>query len=235
MSKRIAVQLFGHLRTFRETFESYLKYIIEPNINAGYEIDVFMHIWDLLEFAGHTYHNQNSEISGCKLSDDDLQFIKENYKPNVLAIEEQTDGKAIQYTMTAVNNLRISYSMQNNINYDWVIMTRPDILFLAPFLPDKYIETYYNTDLCNVPVPFNSLFVGNNILGRMNVADPRYVCEWDLIWFSKPEALVGEIHFSNFKMVPIRYRLNEHFKIKRVDKAPLQKGINLEAGVKNDI
>lgn len=217
MAKRIAIQLFGHLRTFRETFESFQQNIILPNLKAGYEVDVFIHTWNVLEFAGETYHNENSQMRGNKLSEEDLEFVKEHYTPVEFFVEEQSDGKAMNYSMTAVNRLRIENSQKNQVEYDWVIMTRPDILFFTPFVPQSYIETYFNTDLDNVAVPEDCLFVGNNLFGRMNVADPRFVCEWDLIWFSRPDAMQGPIEMMKMKMVPIKYQMNKDFKIKRKD------------------
>ena len=80
MTKRIAIQLFGHLRTFEYTFESFKKHILEPNKNCGYEIDIFAHSWEEVEAIDLTrWHNDNSIMAGKKLTDHQIKFFEENY------------------------------------------------------------------------------------------------------------------------------------------------------------
>ena len=45
--KRLAIQFFGHTRTYKKTYESFLKNIVEPNLKDGWQIDIFIHTWDM--------------------------------------------------------------------------------------------------------------------------------------------------------------------------------------------
>ena len=67
MTKKIAVQMFGHLRTFEHTYKSFFENLINPNKEDGYEIDIFIHTWDKLE-ANATYHNLNIDLSNKTIS-----------------------------------------------------------------------------------------------------------------------------------------------------------------------
>lgn len=127
-------------------------------------------------------------------------------------------------TMFGVNNIRKEYEKENSINYDWIIWTRPDILFLSELRIDSYIKTYEdaqngiginNGDLAGLNIPYDAMFCGNNIFGRphLNLIDPRAIPERDMIWFAKPD--VPPPNTGNTMMVPLVYRLGSDFVVLR--------------------
>ena len=64
--KHLAVQLFGHLRTFEKTFNSFYNNVVKPNEDAGYSIDIFIHTWDEFECTTQQWHNCNLLQKGKK-------------------------------------------------------------------------------------------------------------------------------------------------------------------------
>ena len=54
---RISIQFFGHTRTFRKTYRSFYKHVIDANPSE--QIDMFMHTWSLDNFVA----NANGSIN----------------------------------------------------------------------------------------------------------------------------------------------------------------------------
>lgn len=231
MKKRIAIQLFGHLRTFEHTCKNFFLNIVEPNSKDGYAIDIFIHTWDKLDTSNYLWqHFKSEELINVEVTDATIKTIYKLYNPKKLLIESQENepNKAphewMLHTIFGVNNLRKEYEQENNINYDWIIWTRPDILFLSELRIDSYIKTYTdahngiginNGDLRGFDIPYDAIFCGNNIFGRphLNLIDPRAIPERDMIWFAKPE--VPPPNTDNTMMVPLVYRLGSDFVVLR--------------------
>ncbi|MEI0799690.1 hypothetical protein R4Q14_15385, partial [Brachyspira intermedia] len=156
---KIAVQLFGHLRTFKQCSLSIKKYLLDV-----YNCDVFIHTWDELEHSTKTWRNTSPTSN---ITDKDIEYMLNIYNPKKYLIEHQINKndeilssflippyrsidihsmKFMFYSMESVNNLRRVYSIKNNIKYDWIIVTRPDIMF-------------YNT------IQINDIIYQANILG----------------------------------------------------------------------
>ena len=203
MSKKIAIQLFGHLRTFDHAFKYFEKYVLEPNKKSGYEIDIFIHTWNERDHSTINYRNPNGEKpSDAALTKADQEKVLALYKPKSILFENQIEceDKIIiekianvkrsikgcinnSYTIFKVNELRQKYEKENNIKYDWVIQTRPDILFKSPFDIDLLLEPYQRFSF---DVPQNAFFYASNPFNRGMVLDPRLICGSDLIYFSAP-------------------------------------------------
>ncbi|WP_294612025.1 hypothetical protein [uncultured Gilliamella sp.] len=204
-SKRIAIQLFGHLRTFEYTFESFNKYLLKENILDDYQIDIFIHTWNELDHATINYRNLDGKaLTDKSLTNEELSLVNKLYQPKKIVVESQLDcqdevliekiGRFPRakkgclnnsYTIYIVNKLRNEYELENNIHYDWVIVTRPDIFFKSPFRIDNIISCYVNFGL---KIPDKAIFHGFNPFGRGNlIEDPRFLAGSDLIFFGKPE------------------------------------------------
>lgn len=161
--KRIAIQLYGHLRTYKETYASLFEKVINANVKDGYKVDIFLHTWNTL----------NESNSRCGYTNDDLvkvfdqakkNEIEKIYKPKKILFDTQKDienkkikhllsekeGKTtyaqsnrlynMYYSMFKSNELRKEYEKENNITYDFIIQTRPDISFKNHFNIDEIIE-----------------------------------------------------------------------------------------------
>lgn len=231
MAKRIALQLFGHLRTFELTCLSLFTNVVVPNVKDGYIIDFFIHTWDKMDTGNFTWgHVRTEELIDLNVAEDTLKNVYKIYNPKKLLVESQgadTQKGAMDwqiYTMLSVQKLRQEYEKENNINYDWVIWTRPDILFLSEFRIDSYIKTYEDAHQClginnwelrEIDTPYDAMFCGNNIFGRphLNLIDPRGIPERDIIWFAKPD--VPPPRTGNPLIIPLVYRLGSDFVVLR--------------------
>ena len=205
MKKRLAIQLFGHVRTFKDAAPSFFKNIISANHNDDYEIDIFIHTWSEVEHNTINYRIDGTDTTELKKTD--KQELLNIYRPVSLLIEsqlpinekviiEKTTGasrsiKGIynnSYTTFKVNELRQKYEKEHNVKYDWVIQTRPDILFLSPFKIDDFFQKYNEL---NIEPGAYALYFAHNIFngGAIKVADPHLIPGTDLIYFSSPEVM----------------------------------------------
>lgn len=155
---KVAVQFFGHLRTFMDCYNS-----INENLLNKYDADVFFYTWDRLDHNTKTWHQfhiaNNNPLDKNIMS----EVLKTKYKNiKLIKIEHQTitsdecivsQGKQIaksgiinmMNSMFRVNRLRQWYQKINNINYDVVIFIRPDIKILTPLLLDKLDNKVFYT------------------------------------------------------------------------------------------
>ncbi|MCM1324015.1 MAG: hypothetical protein NC218_07625 [Acetobacter sp.] len=136
---KIAILLFGHLRTFEYSG----KYLME-NLANKYDCDIFIHTWD--EIDSNTKCWENRKRHNLQLNDVVVNKIKEIYKPKKLEIGHQdiqkdclvvsSDGRkevsltGMKYmfeSMKSANNLRKEYEQATETTYDYVLVTRPDV------------------------------------------------------------------------------------------------------------
>ena len=139
MSK-IAVQFFGHLRTF----EKCLPYLKKHLLN-NYDCDIFMHTWDTYNHNSKTWHT-NFKNSNKKVNQEEI-IKKLNIKPEQIKIEHQdlytkdeiivrgykfaVQGlMSVYHSIKTVNKLREDYQKKHKIKYDMVVCIRPDVLLL---------------------------------------------------------------------------------------------------------
>lgn len=205
MTKKIAIQLFGHLRSFRKTAQSLFSYIIKPQLENGYEVDIFIHTWNETDHSTITWHNQNGEQRGRLVDDKVLDEVKRIYKPKKILVEKQIDVPEfiitekiagvprsfkgvvnVAYTKYMASKLRREYAHENNIEYDWVIVTRPDIIFHQPFIIDEFLHVY---DEYKWQIPQNGLFFGYNFFARGNVEDKHMIGGSDIIFFGNANTI----------------------------------------------
>ncbi|CAO4842229.1 MAG: hypothetical protein CNLJKLNK_00776 [Holosporales bacterium] len=156
---KIAVQIFGHVRTFEKCFPSLKKYVLDV-----YDCDVFMHIWDTLAPI-KTHHNYDSKIKNIYLSEEYVNKIKEKYNPKVLKIDTQNfindekpflgmphlpqkGIKYLSYSMKSVNSLRIKFQEETNQQYDGVLYIRPDIMINEDLHLEKAVESFALYNYC---------------------------------------------------------------------------------------
>ncbi|WP_317398567.1 hypothetical protein [Helicobacter bilis] len=219
--KKLAIHLIGHTRTYKDTAESFLKNIVETN-KEKWDIDIFMHTWDMFEPVAQTsWHKDNATLSGKPLSQDDKDDIINTYKPKRYAIETLQEERGFMLSYKRANEIRREYAKQHNIEYDYMLYTRYDILFTTKLDISYFIDSYYE-----IMQKENRLinggggklcFVGHNIFGRMPFLE--YVPEPDLIWFANYDsddnlACSSGIHEG---LRPIDYRLYRDFFIQRMD------------------
>lgn len=204
---RIAICLFGHLRTFHKTFESFSKHLIAPNQLDGYEIDIFIHTWDEVD---HSTTNASTDkgvsINKSYHINDSIEDVKSIYNPALLSIEPQREiedfiiyektGNSrrsvkgclnLAYTIFRSNQLRETFSKKHKKIYEWVIMTRPDIIFFKDFRINAMFETFKKN---NFNIPHKGLYYASGPFGWQNqIEDDRFISACDLIFFARPEVI----------------------------------------------
>lgn len=154
---RIAVQFFGHLRTFEKCFPSLRRYLLNH-----YDCDIFMHTWDTYNHNTKTWHNnsrgKNKPVNKAKImkilgiNDDQIivehQGIFDTGHFYADGVEFDLQGlKSVYHSMKSVNKLREQYQKKYNIEYDCVVCVRPDIMLMKNLDLKKYIaqSDYENT------------------------------------------------------------------------------------------
>ncbi|EAL6043447.1 capsular biosynthesis protein, partial [Campylobacter jejuni] len=142
---RVAVLFYGHARTFKQTYDSFKKNILD--VNKEIDIDIFIHTWDELEHLDlrHQY-KKDLRIAGKPLTQEDINFLKNKYKPLKIKIDKQLTFSESQINYikkkgfnekSYIANYNISYSISESNRlknmsqnkYDLIIMTRLDIMF----------------------------------------------------------------------------------------------------------
>lgn len=188
---RIAIQFFGHLRTFDRCYPLLKKHLLNK-----YDCDLFMHTWDVYNHNTATWHtnfkNVNKQVNKEKI------LTKLGIKPEQIHIEHQgiySTGKYIArgrewslqglmsmyHSMKAANELREKYQKKHNIKYDFVVCIRPDILLEEDLNLDRFINDEQNIDGDNFYIPGR---VPNRDLYGFNCMEVV-----DLLFFAKPEAM----------------------------------------------
>ena len=82
--KRLAIQFFWHTRTYKKTYENFFKYIVEPNQQDGWEIDIFIHTWDMSSSSSGSWHEGQDLFDIYPLSQSDIDDIKQIYNPKAI-------------------------------------------------------------------------------------------------------------------------------------------------------
>ena len=90
--KRLAIQFFGHTRTYEKTYESFFKNIVESNVKDGWQIDIFIHTWDMSSSSDGSWYNRQDLFDIHLLSQDDIENIRKIYNPKVFLVEHLQEG-----------------------------------------------------------------------------------------------------------------------------------------------
>ena len=86
---KIAVQIYGHLRTFEQTYKS-----IQKNLLSLYDCDVFLHTWDRYEIGGLNISAPKRPLPPKKYrgyinEKDVLEKINLYYNPKDILVERE--------------------------------------------------------------------------------------------------------------------------------------------------
>lgn len=157
---KIAIQFFGHLRTFEKCATSIKKHLLDK-----YDCDVFMHTWSETEHSTQTWHNNKAKITS--VNEDMIKKIEAVYQTKMTLVEKQilsqndtlisplytSGGKTISaagmnfmlQSQIKSNELRKQYAKKNNITYDLVVMIRPDIFLYSDLELESIIKQSQTT------------------------------------------------------------------------------------------
>lgn len=152
--KRIAIQFYGYLRSYAECRDRFFAHLVEPIKTAGYEVDIFMHSWDYIEGRVTSWHHEKTALdSAMPPKTPPKEDLIALYDLKAISITPQVQSKddekfiAIRYeckyrykslanayySLHSVNKLRLEYEKQNGVEYDFVLVTHPDLLFVKDF------------------------------------------------------------------------------------------------------
>lgn len=194
---KIAVQFFGHLRTYKECAPMLKKHLLDK-----YDCDLFMHTWNTINHNTKTWHNNKPDMATVKKSDitdaygefksiaieqqhpkdqGDAQFkthygVKEPSRISIFGIA------SLYYTMRQVNAVRQEYEKKHNIKYDFVIAIRPDILMHREIDIENILSTLSPADIDN------GFFTFANEFGCA-LRDFRSFGATDIIYFARPDVM----------------------------------------------
>lgn len=92
---KMAIHLYGHMRTFKETHHNFFKNIVFIN-NEDYDIDIFIHTWnkfqeydvskEIFKEVWHSKINYYPTLANKPLSENDIKDIFYIYKPKKYVI-----------------------------------------------------------------------------------------------------------------------------------------------------
>lgn len=198
---KIAVCLFGHIRTYRYCCEFFRKHLL-----SLYDCDVFMHTWSSIESTTVTWHNDKIKENISVL--DKKQELIELYNLKSIFIETQ-DEKTEEYgyihvsfsgfdeiktqSIWAVRCLHHSiqksfelmekYAFENETKYDFVVFIRPDILLHKDFEISRFTYGLEKTDIDS------SFFFSSLIQPHTRANDLSMAHANDLIFFATPSVM----------------------------------------------
>lgn len=204
--KRIAIELCGLSRTYRDTASSLLSNLIIPNEEDGWCVDVFIHTWAESDTSAIVWHNPTGENRSRKLDASDAEDIVVRYCPKAMVVEEPlslakepvltellkpftrsySSIVSCFHSRARVNRLREEYTARTGVHYDYVLMTRLDILFLKPFRINDFLKTFKQY---GVTVPKNTVFTASAPFKRGLVETANLRCNSDLILFSDEKTM----------------------------------------------
>jgi hypothetical protein len=190
MSIKIALLLPGHMRSWRQCMDGWEKHLF-----SKYNVDVFVNTWDRApsyDLFQDKVHDIQSIIdaykqAGAKHVSVNIEKAKNMDKiPGISSSKvykywNQTDDedKKIchrqliyqQYKVNQCNNDQKRYAVENNVNYDIVIRSRPDFIFKDE--PTWIRVNTYITMFLTTPNP---------------VSQPLSI-HHDIFWFGPPELM----------------------------------------------
>lgn len=195
---KIAVLLFGHLRTF-EFCSKYLKKFVLDKYNC----DVFIHTWDEIDSQTVSWNNKtnvkqniNEQIKEKMLafySPVSYKISKQIEKPEIIVTSDITGKKTslngmnfMFESLNEANNLRKEYEKETNTKYDLVFVTRPDIAILRQ-LPD-FKKVNDEAEAIGLNLENTRFFCGLSNASKANVT---IMCHrgCDMLFWGKPNAI----------------------------------------------
>ncbi len=177
---KIAVEVSGHLRTFE-----YCAPLLKKNLLHHYDCDVFIHTWDRLDHQQLSWHGKPGSFGGHRpdaVTADIKKKVEHLYQPKAIIYDSEESIKKIDgflvkpnkktgfggfslqaawntlYTEVEAHRLMKNYAKKNNIKYDFIIRTRPDIGILEDFIIDPYLPFFDITGNSVVIFPLGFAF-----------------------------------------------------------------------------
>jgi len=153
---KIAVLMYGHMRTFKSCFNNLDKYLL-----SRIDADLFIHSWNTIESITPSWHTSHIRHNRS-VNENEIDLL---YGPRCIRIDRQpcapkninkvVDGvnlfgfRCMYYSLYAANKLRKKYEAEKGIKYDVVIKMRPDIYLKTNFPTDLFYSCMINNMFCS--------------------------------------------------------------------------------------
>ena len=186
VSMKIGLVLFGHLRSFRSTHDSFKQFL--KTLQQSGDVDVFCHTWDIEESVTASWWKEHKpgDIPPATVI---AKEIEEKYRPVRYVIESSRQfddsGYNIRSSIPVTGILSMLHSQQqafqlleqhskeNSITYDVVIKSRYDLLYeIAPAFSDLIHDCVTNNCLylpTSNPYELGGSFSDVFVLGSMKL------------------------------------------------------------------
>jgi hypothetical protein len=215
---KVAVQIFGHLRTYDKCSKSLKKYLLD-----NYDCDVFMHTWSERDHCTQTWYENKMKPTAVCASDVQKEFSRNFFKLNRLVVEKQEpkdlgnikDGRystaqrsifgisAMFHSMAQANRLREEYAAENNAAYDFIVCIRPDILLVKNFAIEPLLENLTEEDINN----------GFFTMGNLNKLARGFedITGVDLFFFARPVVISGILNRTDKIMEKFKRDMTNYY------------------------
>ena len=185
---RIAIQFFGHLRTFKRCFPALKRHLLNC-----YDCDIFMHTWDVYNHNTQTWHKHTRGVNKTVNKDKIIKYLGIKDEQIIVEHQEFVDGgkfkarggefslqglKSVYRSIASVNALRENYQKKYGVKYDCVVCIRPDIKLLKKLDLNKYIS---------LPDYNNSIYFGGSTSCDVKQLDDIGAC--DLLFFGDEKSM----------------------------------------------
>lgn len=162
---KIAVQLYGHLRTFEKCAPALKKHLLDK-----YDCDVFIHTWNKTEHTSRSWYKSEVRNNPLEVGEKVRRTIDKLYSPTGIKIDDSdmfadVEGhfgthsdiqislkgmKSMTYSLYQTNRLREKYQSEAGTKYDYVLSTRPDILLLQDLNFEEYEKEFEFYEKCSI-------------------------------------------------------------------------------------
>lgn len=163
---KVAICLSGHLRKFEQTFPS-----LSGHLMRSHDCDVFISTWDKMGYHSALKRDSTADDTARylprveqlyrpkKMVVENSSFVEElkrqgdRYAPHLRTVPKHVGHMASMfYKIYAANELRKRYEIEADVQYDWIVRCRPDLLFhgLTSLPTDKrpgvvYVPSHQNS------------------------------------------------------------------------------------------
>lgn len=239
---KIAILLPGHTRSYNDIRKEIFQNLIDPLKNAGHTCHIFTSTWSDVGYRENGWQNVKADLS--KIQNDSILFEVEEPKRNdflqqyrkydkwrqyqhLSGPETCGDAVGMWYKIWRCYVLMLEYMKQENIKYDVIIKSRPDLLLYEPFdvnlLSRMTIDTIYMAEWHGKYEQVTHHIMdqfGIGLFQSMSVYCSVYL-QIDNIIYRNDGAFTGEgFLFSqlssnsiNIDRIPIHYGLKRHDKV----------------------
>jgi len=216
MPPKVAILFFGLTRSLPETIDAMKQNLFQPILDAGMEYDIFMHTYiingeyknrwsneDIKEYDNEQYKLLDPKYFITDIQEDILSKIHLDDYFTKLESWTGFDGPLTCYLIRNMilalkSKKRITEVLEEHIEeYDYVMITRPDLKFTDPI---PWTEIYPTLTDTNIAIPSQEWWAGYN--DKVCICKPNiglYVGKLSdhLLEYSTHKSIVSERYFKD--------------------------------------